>query len=372
MTTDVVEEQVGQVLHQQAALVTVPPPDPYSVLSRSRRADDGLRRGDARHRLVLVGVVVLVTVVAGAVAFSWVPPDTDTNPATESTAPPTSEQPAPPPDEARTPDEEAGPDPSQGSSFDFNTQVGVRLRAEEVTVEANGLTFVPVGDIDLSGDRGNPATDDEPGYKTLELTWREHDLEMRINLYFASDNDDWWISEIRTYDGNDPGEWITMTGEQARTPLGQAYVGDLVAGPLRLTGLELEAFIPRSTTCDNSGAPGQIHLELVGPAPIEGKLLEGFGTGYALNVAVLDAATCEPLQPEGIEFVATTAPEAVATVDADGLLYSPEWRPDELYVSVAFVGVGETTLSIEAVDQETQSVVASVDIPVLVEEGGNP
>ncbi|MEM9891324.1 MAG: hypothetical protein AAF962_10725 [Actinomycetota bacterium] len=372
MTTDVLEERVRQVLHQQGAQVTVPPPDPYSVLSTSRAADDGSRRGDTRHRLVLVGVMVLVAVGAGVSALSWVSPGTETTPATESTAPPTSEPSSPPPDDARAPGEEAVPNPTQGPGFDFNTQVGVRLRADEVTVEANGLTFVPVGDIDLSGDPGYPASGDEPGYKTLELIWRQHDVEMRINLYFASDDQDWWISEIRTYDGNDPGDWITMTDEQARTPLGQAFAGDIAAGPLRLTGLELEAFVPRSTTCDGSGAPGQIHLELVGPEPIRGELLEGLGTGYGMTVAVLDAATCEPLRPEGIEFVAATAPEAVATVDADGPVYSPEWAPDELRVSLSFVGVGETTLTIDAVDQETQNVLASVDISVVVDEGGNP
>ena len=45
-------------------------------------------------------------------------------------------------------------------------------------------------------------------------------VEMRLNIYFASDGHDWWANEIRTYNGKSPGDWIEYTGTFFRTPLG--------------------------------------------------------------------------------------------------------------------------------------------------------
>lgn len=110
----------------------------------------------------------------------------------------------------------------------------VRLDAESITVAVNGRTFRPVGDdVKVNSDPGTPA------YTTLEVTWFEDGVEMRINLYFAADATHWWITEMRTYDGRTPGEWITDEGVGYRTPRGQAYEGDLGFGPLRMTGVRL-------------------------------------------------------------------------------------------------------------------------------------
>lgn len=110
----------------------------------------------------------------------------------------------------------------------------VRLDAEAVTVEVNGRTFQPIGDdVEVSSDPGTPS------YTTLELVWFEDGVEMRINLYFAADATHWWITEMRTYDGRTPGEWITQEGVGYRTPRGQAYEGELGFGPLRMTGVRL-------------------------------------------------------------------------------------------------------------------------------------
>ena len=87
-----------------------------------------------------------------------------------------------------------------------------------------------------------------------------------MNLYFAADESDWWISEVRTYDGFQEGEWINylhvgeMWDEMLRTPRGSGYEGDVqfvgwgrVPGELLIEGLQLTAF-----------APG------TGPAPLTG------------------------------------------------------------------------------------------------------
>lgn len=110
----------------------------------------------------------------------------------------------------------------------------VQLDAESITVSVNGREFQPIGDdVEVSSDPGTAS------YTTLELTWFEDGVEMRINLYFAADATHWWVTEMRTYDGRSPGEWITQEGVGYRTPRGQAYEGELGFGPLRMTGVRL-------------------------------------------------------------------------------------------------------------------------------------
>ncbi len=125
-----------------------------------------------------------------------------------------------------------GPVPEAHRSVSIRTPQ-VELEAESITVDVNGRRFQPIGDVDLNSDPG------DAGYTTLEMTWFEDGIEMRINLYVAADPTHWWITEMRTYDGHDPGEWITQVGDRYRTPRGQPYEGDIGFGPLRMTGVRL-------------------------------------------------------------------------------------------------------------------------------------
>ena len=75
-----------------------------------------------------------------------------------------------------------------------------------------------------------PQLNSDPGgsdYWTLEVIWFEHEVEQRLNMYFGSDGTDWWVDEIRTYDGYDPGEWVYAYGPFFQTPLGEAFEGDV-------------------------------------------------------------------------------------------------------------------------------------------------
>lgn len=98
----------------------------------------------------------------------------------------------------------------------------VALFADDVRLEVNDLEF---------GDDVWPRSlDSDPGrsdYWTLEVVWLEHDVEQRLNMYFGSDGTDWWVDEIRTYDGHERGEWVYAYGPFFRTPLGEAFEGDV-------------------------------------------------------------------------------------------------------------------------------------------------
>jgi hypothetical protein len=76
----------------------------------------------------------------------------------------------------------------------------------------------------------------DPGdsnYTTLEMTWYENGVEMRINMYFRSDGQKWWLDELRSYNGQDLGDWIYYDvayyggSKFIERPLEEPYIGTL-------------------------------------------------------------------------------------------------------------------------------------------------
>ena len=115
----------------------------------------------------------------------------------------------------------AAPSSSPTPAIHWTTPV-VDLAADAFSVEANDLVFTTEGtELQARSDPGGP------DYWTLEITWMEYDREQRLNMYFGSDGSDWWVDEIRTYDGFEQGEWIYAYGPFFKTPLGEAYEGDV-------------------------------------------------------------------------------------------------------------------------------------------------
>lgn len=97
----------------------------------------------------------------------------------------------------------------------------VRFAAHSFVIETDGVRFT--GEAD-DRDIGSSTFEDDGEYT---VTWTEHGVEMRLNVYFARDDIEWWVTDIWTYDGNLEGEWLYATGERFRMPLGEAYVGDV-------------------------------------------------------------------------------------------------------------------------------------------------
>lgn len=191
------------------------------------------------------------------------------------------------------------------------------LRIDLVDPQEGNRTFTTAAPLEVDGD---PGTVNE--YTTLELTWQERDVEMRLNIYFKSDGRQWWSNEIRTYDGRRQGEWITYQGDFFRSPLGTPFLGDFevtakdhdISGTLRLPGLRLEAF-RRPAACTNPTAPFALDS---GVDTVE--ISKSPMAGYGLNARLLDTATCLPVADEA-SFAVTwrTADPAIATLTSNGL-----------------------------------------------------
>jgi hypothetical protein len=203
----------------------------------------------------------------------------------------------------------------------------VDLAADSLSIEASDLTFTSEGArVGVDSDPGGP------DYWTLEAEWNEQGREQRLHLYFGSDGTDWWVDEIRTRDGYDPAEWIYAYGPFFKTPLGEAYEGDVridllgegrpgdegdrVPGVLTIKGLRLEV-APRPleqlfvappgggvvATSDPFEPGGPLHCSdilLLDPRAAHERILEaGYRVSYRLSHPTKPAEVLlEP--PEGM------------------------------------------------------------------------
>ena len=326
MTTEI-ERQVRDVLTHQAAAMTPPDLQPGEVLPRPL-ALAAPPATDRRRAWLGVAAVSAAAAIVAIVGFGGAP-----LPQTRGSAPTTVPPPA------------SGP-------VTFDTP-RVLLEADALTVDAAGLTFTPTAAVDVNSDPGLWHS-----YTTLELTWFEHDVEMRIYLYFASDGTDWWASEVRTYDGARSGEWIVTPGERFRTPLGSAYEGDVDLGALHVRGMHLEAF-RRPDVCASPTRPIALAGDYRSIA-----LTAGASSGFGYHALLIDTATCTPADASRVVLEASLADPAVAPV-----------RVEVGGVGDLSVGLnadstpltpGETTLHVTARNTDTGAVIDEIDVPVII------
>lgn len=239
-----------------------------------------------------------------------------------------------------------------GAPFHVETRQ-VILDADAVSIDVGDKTFVTAQPMDVNSDPG----DDR--YTTLELTWTEHGAEMRIYIYFTSDGIEWWSNEIRTYDGNQQGEWITYTGEFFRTPRDAPFVGDLdvsasasdrgVDGRLRMENMRLEAF-RGPEACAKFSDPFILEPDLevfeigVGPDAM-----------YGFSVTLLDTASCTPVADEDrYTYRWSVGDPAILTAEPDGSA-----------VLLQASKPGTTSLHVTAEDPATGAVLAEADMEVI-------
>jgi hypothetical protein len=152
------------------------------------------------------------------------------------------------------------PSPSAPPAIVFDSGV-VRLTADSIVIHAGDKVF------EVIQGAGSPVYEarSDPGdadYRTLELFWTAQGVPMRLFMYFAADDDSWWVSEMRTYDGSPNGEWIYYHGRFFEAPLGLGWAGDFdergsgdrshgsIPGRLEVLGMRLNGFDPQTIPAD--------------------------------------------------------------------------------------------------------------------------
>jgi hypothetical protein len=264
-------------------------------------------------------------------------------------------------------------------AFRFETAT-VLLEADTVEVITPTGAFRPTADVVVHGDPGMPEE-----RTTLELTWHDG-AEQRLFIYFASDGRTWWANEIRTYDGTDREDWLEpgTTGRFFESPLGTAYTGEIDLPNLRVTGVNLQAFVPPEA-CNTPTAP----VALIADYP---SIVSGTPGGYGASFQVFDTSTCTPLPIKDYAFEYAVDDPTVAVVtdngpiptnqdnvgDASATLVTaagaspPPATPEHEFndiktrVGLDFPGPGSTTLHVTARDM-AGAVIGTIDIPITVE-----
>ncbi len=249
-------------------------------------------------------------------------------------------------------DTDGGPVPVFGEpdEIDWRTSKSF-FKARRFSIEAGGTTFV-VGDeeVSVSGDY----IPEE--YATIEASWFEHSVEMRLYVYLRSDGVDWWADEIRTYDGTSPGEWIEYAGEWFRSPVGHAHVGDLhletpvgapIPGRVDVDGLLVRSFIEP----DCMGADFTLRSwALVVDIPLSPT------AGFRNLVDVLDSS-CSVIDDLTPFELVWELEDPIATVEWDGVGWDFQG-----------VALGETLAHLRLHDLATGDVLAETAVPVVVYE----
>lgn len=121
------------------------------------------------------------------------------------------------------------------------------LKSDDFYILINGKKFLSVNDNTLliSSSATYPPNFDST---TMEGEWIENNSRMRIYFYFKKTGQHWDVSEVRTYDGNIPGDWLYYPGFSG-ADVGQTLVKptlDLVSndgkGTIHFENLQLSAF----------------------------------------------------------------------------------------------------------------------------------
>jgi hypothetical protein len=194
----------------------------------------------------------------------------------------------------------AGSGPRQ---FDWHTQVA-SLEADSVTIAAGGRTFRVPADAQVHSDPGDAT------YQTLELDWSEQGIEQRLYMYFAADNANWWISEIRTYNGAQAAEWIYYDAPQVATPRGTSYVSSLdlsgtgngigVTGELRIADMRLTAFAPGTGVVFQPGCQPAEPAATPGDQPAPPRPLNPDLSRYGIQLGMVASLADSRLTAAGI------------------------------------------------------------------------
>ncbi|MBI2327805.1 hypothetical protein HYU92_05810 [Candidatus Curtissbacteria bacterium] len=166
--------------------------------------------------IVILAIVALITVSIAAVGSKVAQKQNTKNQqsleSTNSPSPTSSPGTKTSPKQTNSPTPKASPTPisSQASptpapsKINWSTSV-VSLEADDFYVTVDAKKFADVGGMHLTSDPGKVN-------QTLELTWYENDIEMRLNIYFVAEGNNWKVSEVRTYNGQKPGDWIFYNG----------------------------------------------------------------------------------------------------------------------------------------------------------------
>ena len=173
--------------------------------------------------------------------------------------------------------------------------------------------YIRIGDQKFYGQkpvyiRSDPSLDKT----TLEVTWQEKEVEMRLFLYFQKTaNNMWELYEVRSYNGQAQGDWIyyqDSLGNKITSLIGsQNYAYERIFKPtngqdaeIYCKGCSFNAFMPTVMVISDQGYSLKPLIGLPEGETIT--LSTDPMTGYGVNVLLLDKNQQTVLNQSGFEY----------------------------------------------------------------------
>lgn len=225
-----------------------------------------------------------------------------------------------------------------------------------------------------------------PQYGTLELTWRENGVDMRLNLYFKrNETNIWEMYDLRAYNGQERGDWIYFSpkdslGNQTSSLVGyHTYAYERTYLPLS-TEIDAEiyckecsinAFMPRSVPLSSFGFGIDFRIGLTGNETIT--LTTDPMSGYGVNGRLVDASQKIVIDQSDYTYIWSVRNENIVSINTQSIPY-PEGKcvydilPPCPHLNVQMVGKnpGVTQVRLEVKRLSDQAIIASGSFDVKV------
>ncbi len=200
------------------------------------------------------------------------------------------------------------------NAVNWNTQY-VALSATNfyINIDGNNL-FTGNSELIVTSDPG------DDNYTSLEATWQENGTEMRLFMYFNLDSfNNWRVTEVRTYDGENPGEWLYYDGFEGNSkgnPL-SANNFNLISsdnrGFIHFENLSLQPFLPLDL-------PVSVYGFILEPKPIYNIYMtstQNTNSGYGVNVVLRNEDYSIVTDQSNISYQWLSSDSDIATVEVE-------------------------------------------------------
>jgi hypothetical protein len=250
--------------------------------------------------------------------------------------------------------------------------------------------YIKIGDKKFYGKdpvsiHSDPGTDKT----TLEVSWRENGVEMRLYLYFRKiEKNMWEMYEMRTYNGEVKGDWIyykDSLGNAVSSLVGyHNYQDEVIFIPTNGKDAEvyckhcdINAFMPRNNPISDEG----YSLEALIGLP-KGEIITLSTdpmSGYGVNVLLKDKEGNVVTDQKDFGYVWGAKESDIVKIAAGTLDYGKgscaygilaPCPPN--HIDLTGLAEGETTVTAKVTRNSDQKVIASTSFPVKVISRGVP
>ncbi|MEK7611281.1 MAG: hypothetical protein AAB486_02785 [Patescibacteria group bacterium] len=244
------------------------------------------------------------------------------------------------------------------------------LEASDLVIKISGQNYHgEAGSLRLHSDPGNNT------YTTLEAEWYENGRPMRLYFYFSQNDTDWKVTEVRTYDGSERGEWLFYNGFSG-SKKNTRYYNQLQVltskdgrGEISFSDFNLVAFpvrpLPPYSEKGYSLEPLNISQNI---KIIFRDDLPPWQYSYGVNVLLRSAKDGQTVTDQSnIIYRWLTEDPRIASVEAGPLCaYGIKPPCPNINGQIRAYATGRTRITAQAEDRETQEVLATAVIPVII------